>query len=156
MRVLVVVLLDRRFAPTSGWPAATPRRTGGVAPAAALELVVGEARHLDGHVAGALPDARAPPTSAWPPPLQRRPVVGERAGDEQLVLRQAVVALGVGNGRIEQLQHVARGTALAVPQLVASRFDVEPADEPQDLADLRRRRAQVAEGSSSHRRVDRS
>src|SRR5262249_19744923 len=106
--VLVVVLLGllglflARPAAAPGRTAQPARRPGrGFAPAATLELVVGEPRQHDGHVARALADAGAPPAGAGPPPLERWALVGVGAGDEQLVLGQALVALGVGDGRVE-------------------------------------------------------
>src|SRR6185369_1051735 len=84
----------------------------GLGPAPALELLLAEAGEDDRDVAGALADARPATPGPRPPPLQRRPLVGEGAGDEQLVLGDVVVVLGVGNGRVEQLAHVVGDGAL--------------------------------------------
>src|SRR5689334_19955375 len=50
----------------------------------ALELVLPEPGEDDRDVAGALADARPPTPGPGPPPLQRRTLVGEGAGHEQL------------------------------------------------------------------------
>src|SRR6185503_16095458 len=73
-------------------------------------------RQQDGHVAGALADARRAALGARLEPLERRPLVYEDLGDLQLVGDELVVVLRVGDRGVEQLQDVARGGSRRRPQ----------------------------------------
>ena len=142
--VMVVLGVGCGRAPTRG---TTPGRTTGrgLTLTATFELVVLEAGHHDGDVAGALADACASPAGAGAPALLRRTLVGESPGDEQLVLGHMVVVLGVGNRGVEQLADVVGRAALAEPQRVARGCHVLARDELEDRSDLGGRRAQVAQ-----------
>src|SRR6185369_8672507 len=106
--VLVVVVLGGGRT-TSRRAASRGSGTRRVAAAPSLQLVVLEARDHDRHVARALADADATTAGTWPPPLERGALIGEGAGNEQLVLGHVVVVLRVGDGGVEELADVVRG-----------------------------------------------
>ena len=70
--------------------------------------------------------------------------VGEGADDEELVGRELVVVGGIGDGRVQQLDHRLGRATIAEPQPIASLVDVDAPDEPKDRADLVRRDREVA------------
>jgi len=102
------VFLDLAHPAPPGGAAETARRPGGVlTAAAAIELVVREAREDDRTWLVRFRMRVPPAPGPRAPPLHRRSFICVRADDEQLVLRQALVVLSllrVGDRGIEQLQ----------------------------------------------------
>src|SRR5205823_13531309 len=104
--VLVVVLFLGDGPRAAAAQRTAARRTAALRLAAAteLELLVGVPVEHDRDVAGAVTDAHTSPTCARTPALHGRTFVGERTGDEQLVLEHVVVVLGVRDRGLEQLR----------------------------------------------------
>src|SRR5215211_592016 len=71
---------------------------------------------FDGHVAGALGDARGTAERPRPEALDGRALVDVRAAHGELVGAELVGRLGVGDGRVEQLEDVAGDGARSVGQ----------------------------------------
>ena len=77
--------------------------------------------------------------------LAGRTLVGPGPRDEELVRREEIVVLGVGDRGVEELADLVGRTALTEPQDLAGVGDVQAADETEDLTDLGRGRAAVTE-----------
>ena len=125
-----------------------------VAPAALFELVGVVAGENDRDVRGALADAEVAAAGTGLTRLARRPLVGPRAREVELVGRERVVVLGVGDRGVEQLQHVVGGVLLAELEHTDRVVDRETAHEVEDLADLVRRDRQVPDRRAGVRGVD--
>ena len=103
----------------------------------------------DRQVAGALGDRRRPPHRARPEALDRGPFVGVGLPDDQVVLEQLVVALGVGHRRLEQLAPIAGGLARGEGEDSASLLDGLAPQVPAHHPRLAGRGAHVA-GVGAH------
>src|ERR1700730_17785623 len=92
----------------------------------------------------ALAYRRGAPHRARPKTLDRGPLVGVRLPDDQIVLEQLVVCLGVGHGRLEQLAPVAGHLTRGGGEDSACLRDGLAAQVHAHDARLARRRAHVA------------
>src|SRR5919206_1774797 len=132
-------------------------------PLAAAAAIVGRrGRQGDGHVAGALVDSSGPAQSTRPVALDDRPLVHVGALDPQLVGVELVVRLGVGHGRVQELQDLARHAARGVGEDLPGPGHRLAADVLHDEAGLARRAADVlglrpnGHGVVAHRTLTRS
>ena len=106
-------------------------------------------RQRDRQVARALADRRRASHRARPEALDRRPLVGVRLADDQIVLEQFVVALGVCHRRLEQLAPVARHLTRGEGEDSACLLHRLAAQMPAHHPRLARRGAHVA-GARAH------
>ena len=133
--------------------------------AAPFELVLVVAGDDQREVRRALAHSEVPAASTGLAPLPGRTLVGVRDREEQLVGRQLVVVLGVGDRGVEHLQHVVGRVLLAQLQHAERVVDRQASHEVEDLAHLVGRHVQVAgarervrgvDGDGHYRRLDRS
>src|SRR6187431_3676077 len=73
-------------------------------------------RDDDGDVGHGLVDRERPTLGPRPEALDRRTLVGDGVGDEQVLGRQVVVVLGVGGRALEHARHVSGGLLWHEPQ----------------------------------------
>ena len=94
-------------------------------------------------MAGALADASGAAPGTGTETLEGRTLIGEAGRDVQLIGRDRVVVLGIGDSRLERLQDGAGDIALGELEDLQGASHGEAADEVEDLAGLVRRRADV-------------
>src|SRR5690606_18067165 len=123
---------DALTAGLGGGASAAGATAGGLTGPQGLEVIGREAAHDDGDVAGALADAGGAATGTGTPALERRALVGEAGRDEQLVGRDGVVVLGVGDGRLEALEDRASDVALGQLEDLESPSHGQAPDEVED------------------------
>ena len=107
-----------------------------VAPTPLLELVGVVAGEDDRHVRGALAHPEVAAAGARLARLARRALVAPDAREVQLVGRELLVVLGVGDGGVEQLQHAVGRVLLAELEHADRVVDRKAAHEVEHLADL--------------------
>ena len=118
-------------------------RDGGLGGRHDRQALVGQPAHDDRDVAGALADAGGAAAGPGAPALERRALVGVAGRHEELVGGQAVVVLGVGDGRVEALEDHPGDVALGELEDLEGPGDGLATDEVEDLAGLVGRRADV-------------
>src|SRR5215211_4672092 len=110
-------------------------------------------RDDDRDVSHWLVDRERPTLRARLPALDRRPLVGDGVGHDEILGRQVVVVLGVGRGALEHARDVAGGRLRHEPQERARLLDRLALDRGRDEADLAGRAAEIAcGGRDAHHR----
>src|SRR5574338_325296 len=105
-------------------------------------------RDDDGDVGHGLVDRERTTLGSRPEPLDRRPFVGDRIGDDQVLGRQVVVVLGVRGRALEHARDVGRGPLRHEPKQGGSLLDRLALDGLGDQPGLAGRAAEVLGGGS--------
>jgi hypothetical protein len=105
-------------------------------------------------MAGALADAVRPPHRAGLVALEHRPLVDHGSRDHEVVGVEVVVVLGVGDRRVQRLEHRLGGTLRREGEQPLRLGHGQPADVRDDLPDLVGGDANVARGGLHLPRLD--